>query len=287
MKVLVLGGTGTVGSQVVRNLMAKGVEVGVLSRDEAKAMSMHPKAAIHKGDLLDPAVVRSVFKGYEGVFMVNAVSATEVNEGLFALNGARMSGVKRFVYMSVHDIEKALHLPHFGAKLPIETVLKESGMAWTIVRPNNFYQNDYWYKDAMLQYGVYPQPIGSQGMHRVDIRDIAEAATIALTTNGHEGQTYNLVGPDGVTGQSTAEAWSRALGKPIAYGSEDMDAWEKQNVQWFPAWMVFDFRLMYEFFQKEGLKATKADIDRLTKLLGHPPRRFEDFANETAKMWKP
>jgi uncharacterized protein YbjT (DUF2867 family) len=202
-----------------------------------------------------------------------------------ALNGAMMSGVRRLVYMSVHDVEKAPYLPHFGAKLPIETVVKSSGIPYTILRPNNFYQNDYRFKDAMHQYGVYPQPLGGAGVSRVDVRDIAEAAAIALTTGGHEGQTYNLVGPEAHTGQSTAAVWSRVLAKPIAYGGDDLDAWEKQSLQYLPAWMVFDFRMMYAFFQKNGLKAAPADIDRQTRLLGHPPRRFEDFAKETAAAW--
>lgn len=286
MKVLVIGGTGTVGSQVVRDLLAEGVDVGVLSRDDAKARSLHPKATAHKGDLLDPATVRSVFKGYDGVFMANAVSTTEVQEGLQAVIGARMNGVKKFVHMSIHDLEKAQFLPHFGSKIPIEQSIKSSGMAWTILRPNNFYQNDYWYKDAVMQYGVYPQPLGSAGVSRVDIRDISDCAVAALTGSGHEGQVYNLVGPEALTGKGCTDIWSKTLGKPLNYAGEDMDAWEKQNAQWIPAWMAFDFRLMYEVFQKEGLKGTPADIDRLATAIGHPPRKYEDFVRETAAMWK-
>ena len=284
MKVLVIGGTGTVGSQVVRELLARKADVQVLTRDAGKARLQAGAQAV-TGDLLDPGTVRSVFRQIDGVFLLNAVSPTETHEGLMALNGAMMSGVRRLVYMSVHDVEKAAHLPHFGAKLPIETVVKSSGIPYTILRPNNFYQNDFWFKDAMHQYGVYPQPLGGAGLSRVDVRDIAEAAAIALTTGGHEGQTYNLVGPEAHTGQSTAAVWSRVLAKPIAYGGDDLDAWEKQSLQYLPAWMVFDFRMMYAFFQKHGLKATPADIDRQTRLLGHPPRRFEDFAKETAAAW--
>src|SRR6202040_3723317 len=90
----------------------------------------------------------------------------------------------------------------------------KSGMQWTIVRPNNFYQNDFWFKEAMLNYGIYPQPLGSAGVSRVDVRDIGEVAVLALTTDGHNGKIYNLVGPEPVTGESTAAEWSRALGKP-------------------------------------------------------------------------
>jgi hypothetical protein len=50
--------------------------------------------------------------------------------------------------------------------------------------------------------------------------------------------------------------------------------------------MVYDFRLVYEFFQRNGLKATPFDIELQTKLLGHEPRAFEDYAMEVARSWK-
>jgi uncharacterized protein YbjT (DUF2867 family) len=286
MKILVIGGTGTVGSQVVRELLARKVVVQVLTRNAEKAKALPTGVEGVIGDLLDPKSVRAVFEGADGVFMLLAVSTTETHEGLMAINGMRMAGIKRIVYLSAHHLEQALYLPHIGSKFPIEAVVKASGIPYTILRPNNFFQNDYWFRDAILKYGIYPQPIGDLGVSRVDVRDIAEAAAIAFTTHGHEGQTYNLVGPQAHTGKGTAEVWSRALGKTIAYGGNDLDAWEQQSLQFLPAWMVFDFRLMYKLFQDKGFKATPADIDRQTNLLGHAPRSFEDFAVETASIWK-
>jgi uncharacterized protein YbjT (DUF2867 family) len=283
MKALVLGGTGTVGSQVVRELLARGAEVSVLTRDTKKPLPPGAKAVA--GDLLDPETIRRVFAGQDGVFLLNAVSATECHEGLMAVNGARMGRVKKVVYLSVQDVDKAPHLPHFGAKLPVEAALKASGLAFTILRPNNFFQNDTWYKDAMLAYDVYPQPFGDVGLSRVDVRDIAEAAAIALTTGASDGETINLVGSDVLTATATAATWGGVLGRKIAYGGNDLDAWEKQSLAFLPALMVFDFRLMYAFFQEKGLKAAPADVTRLTALLGHPPRRFDEFAAETARAW--
>ena len=283
MKVLVLGGTGTVGSQVARDLLARGVEVSVLTRDPKKPLPPGAKAVA--GDLLDPATIRTAFLGMDGVFLLNAVSATECHEGLMAVNGARMAGVKKVVYLSVQGVDKAPHLPHFGAKLSVEAALKVSGLPFTILRPNNFFQNDTRYKDVMLAYGAYPQPFGDVGLSRVDVRDIAEAAAIALTTGAADGETINLVGPDVLTATATAATWGGVLGRKIAYGGNDLDAWEKQSLAFLPAWMVFDFRLMYAFFQEKGLKASPEDLARLTALLGHPPRRFEEFAAETARSW--
>jgi uncharacterized protein YbjT (DUF2867 family) len=198
----------------------------------------------------------------------------------------RNAKVRRVVYLSVHNVDKAAWLPHFGGKLGVEAGLQASGIPFTILRPNNFFQNDYWFKDVLLQYGVYPQPLGSTGVSRVDVRDIAEAAAIGLTSSDQEGETYDLVGPEAVTGPSTAKSWSDALGKPIAYAGDDLDAWEKQQLQYLPPWMVYDFRYMYEHFQKDGLIATAEAIVRQTKLLGHAPRGFDAFAKETAAAWR-
>ncbi|MFZ5623518.1 MAG: SDR family oxidoreductase [Gemmatimonadota bacterium] len=287
MRILVLGGTGTVGSQVVRALLALNHSVRVLTRSAEKAGTLPAGVEPAIGDLAEPATIRSVFQGMEAVFLLNAVTPLEAHEGLMAVNGAMLAGVRRLVYLSVHHADRAPHLPHFGAKLPIEAAVKASGIPWTILRPNNFFQNDYWYKDAILKYGVYPQPIGSQGLSRVDVRDIAAAAVIALTTDTHAGQVYNLVGPDLLTGPATAEIWSEVLGRPVRYGGEDMDEWERQAIAaGLPPALAFDFRRMYEFFQQEGLKATPHDVDRQTRLLGHAPRRFVDFVKETALEWR-
>jgi uncharacterized protein YbjT (DUF2867 family) len=283
MNVLVLGGTGVVGSHVVRELLGKGADVSVLTRDVKKPLAAGAKPVA--GDLLDPGTIRSAFAGRDAVFLLNAVSATECHEGLMAVNGCRLGGVKKVVYLSVQDADKAPHLPHFGAKLPVEMALKASGIPFTILRPNNFFQNDVWFKDAMLGYDVYPQPFGDAGLSRVDVRDIAEAAALALTTDAAKNETVNLVGPEILTATATAATWGGVLGRKIAYGGNDLDAWEKQSLAYMPAFMVFDFRLMYAFFQEKGLKAAPDDVARLTALLGHAPRRFDEFAAETARAW--
>ena len=142
MNVLVLGGTGTVGSQVFHELLKRECEVTVLTRSGDRAKNLPKNAHAVIGDLLDPETVRSIFKKIDTVFLLNAVSPTETHEGLMAVNGARLAGVKRIVYLSVPKLEQAPHLPHFGSKLPVETAIKASRIPYTILKPNNFFQND-------------------------------------------------------------------------------------------------------------------------------------------------
>jgi hypothetical protein len=93
---------------------------------------------------------------------------------------------------------------------------------------------------------------------------------------------------DPLTGEGTALLWSKALGKPVQYAGDDMDAWEKQNLSYgIPPVLAYDFRLMYEWFQKQGLKAGKEDVAELSAVLGHPPRKYTDYVAEMARAWKP
>ena len=122
--------------------------------------------------------------------------------------------------------------------------------------------------------------------YRASLRDIAEAKAIALTSNAHFGKIYNLNGPELLSGPKVASIWSTLLGKEIRYTGHDMDAFEEQMRKRAPSWSAFDIRMMFEGYLERGFVAEAGDIQTLTGLLGHPPRRYEDFAAETATLWK-
>lgn len=285
MKVAVTGGTGMVGKAVVRELLNRGVEVQILTRSAEKARGVPEGVQAVVGDLLDPETVRSFFKGVDSAFLLNAVSPTETHEALMALNGIRDGGVRRVVYLSVQDAEMAPHVPHYGSKVGVEAAIRCLGIPHTILRPNNFFQNDLWLKRAMLEGGRYTQPIGSKGLSRVDVRDIAEAAAITATTPRPERETVDLVGPECLTGADCAGHWAAALRRPIEYAGDDLAFWARKSGAHMPPWMIFDFERMYAHFQREGMVATSDAIRRVTQLLGHPPRSLAAYTREMAAEW--
>lgn len=80
MNVLVTGGTGTVGSHVVRELVARNAQVSILTRDPAKAAGAPSGVKAVQGNLLEPASVRHVFDGAEAVFLLNPVSQAKATK---------------------------------------------------------------------------------------------------------------------------------------------------------------------------------------------------------------
>ena len=176
------------------------------------------------------------------------------------------------------------HSRLFGQTTSVRTNNREWNI--TIIRPNYFSQNDATIQDALTKAGIYPMPLGQVGISTVDVRDIAEATAIALTSDGHFGKTYNLNGPEVLSGPKIASIWSGLLGKEIRYTGDDMDALEEQMRTRMPSWSAFDIRMMFQGYLERGFAAEPGDIDTLTDLLGHAPRRYEDFARETATLWR-
>lgn len=285
MNILVIGGTGTVGSLVVQGLLSRGGNVRVLTRSPEKSKALPKGAQGVVGDLKDPSSLPQAMQGIERVFLITPLSPTEAEEGINAVTAAKAAGVRHLVYLSVHDVEKAPHVPHFKSKIDVHKAIRESGMTYTLIKPNNFFQNENWFKQGLLEHGVYAQPIGDIGLSRVDARDIADAVVNALTQPGHEDKSYPLVGRDSLTGDDVAKIFSRHLKQDIRYGGNDVEAWGKQAVQMLPEWLVHDFKIMYEFFQKHGLKASKEDFAQQEKILGHAPRSFDAYVAETVLAW--
>jgi uncharacterized protein YbjT (DUF2867 family) len=284
MKILVTGGTGRVGSEVVKELQKRKADIRLLVRKNDAPTPTGVETVI--GDLLDPVSVAKAMDGVDKLYLLNAVLPDELTQGLIAYDLAKKLKLRQVVYHSVFRVEHFKDVPHFASKLAIESALREFDVPFTIIRPNYFIQNDATLKDALTKTGIYPMPLGPVGISAVDIRDIAEAAAIALTSDGHFGKTYNLNGPEVLSGPKIASIWSGLLGKEIRYLGDDMDAFEEQMRKKAPSWSAFDIRMMFEGYLERGFVAEDGDLETLTKLLGHTPRRYEDFARETLLKWQ-
>lgn len=281
MRTLVIGGTGNVGRHVVKRLLAADEDVSIMTPEPAPR---HPEGSrVIRGDLNEPDTVRAAARDMDRMFLLLAQSPNETQQGLDAVDAARRARVSRLVYTSVRMPAFAPEVPHFATKMVIEEAVRTSGIPFTILRPNNFFQNDIAFLDAILRHGVYPQPIGARGLSRVDVRDIADAAAIALVEDGHEGEIYEVNGPELLTGDAVAEAYARRLGREVRYAGDSLDAWSASVRHVLPPWLVSDLRVMYDKFQRHGMPSTPRDDERLRRLLGRMPRVFGAFVTEVAE----
>ncbi|MEO7198976.1 MAG: NmrA/HSCARG family protein, partial [Dokdonella sp.] len=99
-------------------------------------------------------------------------------------------------------------------------------------------------------------------------------------------EVIEITGPDALTGSALARIWSDVLGKPVAYGGNDLDAYERFLASMMPSWSAYELRLMLARFHVDGMLGKALVVDILTGLLGHPPRLYRNFAAELAETWK-
>jgi uncharacterized protein YbjT (DUF2867 family) len=286
MTILVTGATGTVGRNVVDQLIKRGADVRVLVRDPAKA-NLPTVVSVVQGDLLDVDALRAALAGASTLFLLNAVVPDEFTQALIALNLAREAGVERIVYLSVIHADVYVNVPHFAGKFGVERMIEGLGLSGTILRPAYFMQNDLTIRDVVLGHGVYPMPIGAKGLAMIDARDLGEIAAVELIRREQAAEPLaldriNLVGPETLTGPDVAAIWSEVLGRPVAYPGDDTAGFEANLRQFMPGWMAYDMRLMGERFLSDGMVPEVGDVERLVRLLGRPLRSYRDFAAETA-----
>ena len=289
MTILVTGSTGAIGTQVLTHLADHGAEVRALTRSPEKA-KLPPGVVATQGDLSDVDSVRKAIDGVSTLFLLASNVADELSQAMQTVNVARAAGVRGLVYLSVFKADTYSDVPHFAAKYTVERMIEAADLPATVLRPAYFMQNDERQKDALLTHGVYGAPIGDRGVSMVDIRDIGDAAARELlrrerATAPLPRTTYALVGPDPLDGAALAALWSDVLGRAIRFGGNDLDVFEQRLGAVSPGGLAYDMRLMMQRYQDDGAAATPEELDRLTALLGRPPLRYRDFAEEAARGW--
>ena len=287
MTILVTGATGTIGSLVVQGLAAAGAQVRAFVRQPGKQRFPAGVAEV-VGNLTDVASLRQALSTTRTLFLLNAVTPDEVTQALVALNLAREAGIERIVYLSVIHADRYTNVPHFTGKHTVERMIESLAIPATILRPAYFMQNDLTIRQVIREHGVYPMPIGSAGVAMVDVRHIADVAVAELLRRDRAATalprlTLDVVGPQALTGASVAKTWSDALGRDVAYGGSDLDAFERQLASFSPSWLAYDMRLMMAGIQQIGMQAEAGSVERLEGVLGRPLRGYAAFVGEAVK----
>ncbi|MBO9789280.1 SDR family oxidoreductase [Xanthomonas phaseoli] len=284
MSILVTGATGTVGSLVTQGLADAGAQVKALVRQQGKRPFPAGVTEV-VADLTDVASMRAALAPVLTLFLLNAVTPDEVTQALIALNLAKEAGIERIVYLSVIHADTYTNVPHFTGKHTVERMIESLDIPATILRPAYFMQNEGMVQQTITEYGVYPMPIGAQGIAMIDARDIAEIAVVELLRRDRaDGPlprvTLDLVGPQALTGVDAAKVWSAALGREIVYAGDDVAAFEAQLATYGPSWLAYDMRLMMASIQRLGMHAADGTVAQLQALLGRPLRTYEAFVRE-------
>lgn len=276
MKILVIGATGNVGSEVVRQLVEAKVPVRALLRAGGQRAAP-PGAEVAVGDLAQPETLDAAMEGVSAVFLLTPSGQVELERN--AVIAAKRAGVERLVKLSTMSCDSTLALGR--RHLESEREIRASGVPFTFLRPNAFMQNLPASQGSVAESGVLVGCFRAGEISLVDVRDVAAVAVRALTEAGHEGQTYVLTGPEALSYGELAARLTRALGKEITY-KDVPPAVVRQSMiaSGKPAALVGDLIELFESFAQGRAAAVTSTV---AELLGRPPRTFDAFATEMAE----
>ena len=280
--ILVTGATGTVGTQVVEQLTRRGASVRAAARGVEKAKL---PAGVERAELdfSDAASIERALSGVKAAFLLTPFSEDQVSLGGRFIDVAKASGVEHIVKLSAigSDVEPGIQMGRWHRA--IERQLESSGIAYTILRPNNFMQNFIGYYGPDAEGAIY-LPWGEGACSFIDAVDIGRVAAVALTEKGREGKAYTLTGPRAFTIGEAARVIGDVTGRAVRYVDVPEDAARQAMLgAGMPSWMV-EAMLELHAIDKAGYAAVVTD--EVEKLTGARAQSFEDFAKRSAASWR-
>jgi uncharacterized protein YbjT (DUF2867 family) len=279
--ILVVGATGTNGREVVRRLVAAGQRVRAMVRTPSKAGDLRGEGVeLVQGDLDAPGSLDAALAGVDRAFFVSAVDQRYVGwfgNFLAAAQRVGSSHVVKFSGLGASIDSPAEILRQHGET---DEALIDSGMPYTILRPNSFYQNMLWSAATIREHGAFYLPMKSARQSLVDVRDIAAVSVLALTGTGHEGKTYDITGPESLTYHDVADRLSAVLGRSIRYVDVPPEAaFDSMLKAGMPEWNARAVTDLYGIFAAGEAAGT---TDRIERITGRAPVSFDQFARDHA-----
>jgi uncharacterized protein YbjT (DUF2867 family) len=272
---LVIGASGTVGSELSRLLAAQ---------DEAvvKATSRKPGAADQvQVNLVSQSGLKAAFTGVDRAFFL-APPGHANQEALLAplIDEAKERGLKKVVLMTAMGANADENAPMRKA----ERRLEASGLSFNVIRPNWFMQNfnTFWLHGIQTA-GQILLPVGAAKGSFIDARDIAAVASRLLTSEPFANQEFDLTGPRALDHAEVAEILTRTTGKTITFKDITPEAMLQGLLGAGLPKDYAEFLVLILGYFKAGY--AERTTDAVQQITGHAPRTIEQYAKDYRASW--
>lgn len=275
-KTLVVGASGTVGTELVKLLAQAGHTVVRATSKQADLASDQ----VHL-DLVAGKGIEEAFADVDRAFFLSPPGHMNQHEMLGPLiQKAKQSGLAKVVLMTAMGANAYETSPMRQAELALE----RSGVAYNIIRPNWFMQNfnTFWIR-GILQANKIFLPVGQAKTSFIDARDIAAVASTLLQSEQFTNRDFDLTGGESITHDQTAALISEATGKTVTF--EDITP-EVMLSQLKGAGIPHDYA-EFLIMILGALKAGHAErmTDAVEAITGRKPTTFAQYAKDYRAAW--
>jgi uncharacterized protein YbjT (DUF2867 family) len=283
-KILLTGATGTVGSFLLDQLVSASANIRALVRNEGKAARLRERGVeVVIADLSQPETLPPALDGVARVFLLTAPEERQVELQRNMVEAAKQAGVRHLVKLSAigaGPLAPTLLSDHYT----VEQEIEKSGIPFTHLRPNGFFQNTLMFRQTLREQGVFYGPLGDAKVSYVDARDVAAVAQAVLTSQGHEGKAYEITGPQALSYYDMAEDFSSVLGREVRYIDVPVEMLRPGMLgMGMSEWLTDALLGLFDFY-KDGRAAHVSNTVR--EVTGREAIDFKQFAADYAQAFK-
>ena len=272
--ILVVGGSGTVGAEIIRQLKAEG---HVVRATTGKKSDSKEKVEVN---LLTGEGLKQAFEGIDRAFFLSPAGYANQYQVLSPLiQEAKRRGLEKVVLMTAMGAN-AGDTPMRRAEIELE----KSGLTYNILRPNWFLQNfnTFWVQGIREQ-GKILVPGGTAKVSFIDTRDVSAVAARLLVSDELKNRDFDLTGPEAVDHDQVASALSEVSGKRITYSDVQPEPFKQGLLQAGLPEDYSDFLLLIFGFLRQGYAANVNNNVR--EIIGRSPIGVQKYAAENKQAW--
>lgn len=219
-KILVTGATGTVGTEVLNELLISGANIRAAVRSNSNMERI--KSLGIEAVTMDYQNAETVYEGLSGVdsiFLLMPFQSNMIDLSSNLVRQSRKRGISHIVKLSAIGAGAEDGITVGRMHRQEEKLIEESGIAYTFLRSNAFMQNFInFYGNTIRNQSSFYVPADEGKVSFVDVRDVAAVAAKALNeSERHAGKAYDISGAEALSYEDTAKILSREVGKRINY----------------------------------------------------------------------
>jgi uncharacterized protein YbjT (DUF2867 family) len=284
--ILVTGATGTVGSEVVKQLSRDAsnynIKAGIHSIENANKVQQYDRVKAVQIDYDKKEGLESVFKDVNKLFLLTHPSPKTVEHESNLITEAKKSGINHIVKQSIMLADLGADVEAMRLHRQTEKLIEESKIPYTFLRPNEFMQGFVNFQGTTIKSNnAFYLPAEDAKVSFVDVRDIAAVAVKALVDGDkYFNKTYMVTGPEALSYNQTAEILSNATGKKIDYVNiSEKETREALKETGMNDWLISTILELYRIYRKGYASQVSSAVEEVT---GRKATTFVEFAKDYA-----
>ncbi|MBV8273441.1 MAG: SDR family oxidoreductase [Cupriavidus sp.] len=279
--ILVMGATGTVGRELATQLKGAGANVIAMSSTGKAVEGVETR----HGDLADPKSLASALRGVDVLFLLLPLQRNMADLARNAIAAAKAAGVSHIVRSSGAGADPGSPAAIGRVQGEIDELVAQSGIAYTLTRPNCFMQNFLTFYGDMIRAGTLYLAQGDGKVSFIDARDIAAVnASILQHPAAHAGKIYTLTGGKALSNADVTQCIGAALGRSISYVAVPDDAAiSSMRDAGVDEWSIDTLMSLNRVIAAGYTAEVSPDVENL---LGRAPITFETFVADHLASWR-